>query len=216
MVEHLFEDHVAAPQGAQVDMDPRLGSWLSSRMPMLASFPGEVDLYCFAMRAPECLVALLQAGSHSAWFCRVAAIEGRPDLLALAVQHGCLCDPMCLFSAAREGHVAVLHDVLRLGTDFCMEYTHGGTGQWSVRAMAEGAAVEAAINGHRPFLEALTLLRLRRDTLIVRQELLEGAMAGGHVDCLELFQGWGKFLASLVTRLFNAFTCFSCLWSHFF
>lgn len=170
-------------------------------LPELGSFPGEVELYSHAMRAPECLEALLEAGARSAWICRAAALEGRADLLAMAVQNGCPCDPKCLFIAAREGQLAVLEKVLDMGPDLLIKHAEGvfprAVGQaWTMETLVGRAGFEAACKGQAACLDVL----LRRDhgILIQLREVGHAAAWAGSLDCLQLLRRYALLLYSKV------------------
>lgn len=199
MADPWLNEFAAAPKAEEsVDFQPYANFTAGCLWPLpeLPSFPGEVDLYRSAMKASECLNVLLDAGARSAWICRAAALEGRADLLALAVGRGCFLDPVALFFAAREGHLAVLQEILSLDPDLrimkqarrLFPRTKLWNADWRPEALLQRAGIEAAFMGHPACLEALL------DTYPVLlhhcRKIGEAAVLAGHLDCLSVLQRW--------------------------
>eukprot|EP00884_Botryococcus_braunii_P013446 jgi/Botrbrau1/22101/Bobra.0206s0027.1 len=121
-------------------------------------FMPELDLYRQAVRNPTwaSLEALLKAGCHSVWICRLAAQEGKPAFLALAASCGCPCDAIALRIAARAGNLPLLKAVHHAALRPNGFLSHGieGLSQDDVVLIKE-AAKDVTEEGHAACLEAL-------------------------------------------------------------
>eukprot|EP00884_Botryococcus_braunii_P006198 jgi/Botrbrau1/1557/Bobra.0107s0045.1 len=141
--------------------------WLQEDFePCLLRVEGDVEPFWLEVRLCRCAVqqektccleALLDAGCRSKWICRVAAVEGKADFLALAARRGCPCDLWVWRYAASTGK----HAVLELLTDAEMRsiakkgfiadcLSHGRCRTWM-----EVLTGDAAVDGQWECLEIL-------------------------------------------------------------
>jgi hypothetical protein len=139
-------------------------------------FLPEVQLCRYAVQNPDsaCLEALINSGCRSRWLCDMAALEGRADLLDLAIERGCPVGKCSCYFAARAGHLPILQRLRCLGRT---------RRNWFLTTAAT-VAVDA---GKTDCLKAL--LRWNRRSLDL-QELSVNAMRRGHLECLKVLLGY--------------------------
>jgi hypothetical protein len=118
VVSWLFSSGWPAEEGVKFPWHLRDGVkpelWEAGNLRRLGSiswaFLPELQLFRSALRnsGPDCLVALLDAGCCSGWICKLAALEGRADFWALALERGCPFDISHLIVAAWVGNLPCL------------------------------------------------------------------------------------------------------------
>eukprot|EP00884_Botryococcus_braunii_P011808 jgi/Botrbrau1/20628/Bobra.113_1s0053.1 len=135
----------------------------------------DVMLYLYAMQNPTsaCLEVLLRAGCRSEWLCPLAAKEGRPAYLELAVNAGCPCDARSVFVAAERGHLEVLQTV-------CLHVDLPDT-EMMMQSVQQSANI-AASKGHLSCLESLCQ---KYEDRLVFCFVAEAAASMGQLECLQ-------------------------------
>eukprot|EP00884_Botryococcus_braunii_P011806 jgi/Botrbrau1/20626/Bobra.113_1s0051.1 len=129
------------------------------------------------MRNPTsaCLEVLLRAGCRSEWLCPLAAKEGRPAYLELAVKSGCPCDARSLLVAAERGDLEVLQTV-------CLHVDLPENTMMMKKKAVQPSAETAAAAGYLSCLEAL--YNKYKDSLNFC-DLARAAASKGQLECLQ-------------------------------
>eukprot|EP00884_Botryococcus_braunii_P011807 jgi/Botrbrau1/20627/Bobra.113_1s0052.1 len=157
------------------------GNWETLYIPGMPDGDGwflpEVKLYLYAMRNPTsaCLEVLLRAGCRSEWLCPLAAKEGRPAYLELAVNAGCPCDVRSLHVAAERGDLEVLQTVC-LHADLPKHF------MMMMHSLGQAAEIAAA-KGHLSCVEALYQNYTTRYGGL--QGVARAAASKGQLECLQ-------------------------------